>query len=206
MRDFNYYAPTEVVFGEQSEEQVAALVKKYGGTKVLVHYGGKSAERSGLLDKICNLLSQGGIPYVKLGGVVLSSEIRASQGIFYLNSIFDILDMKQTIKLNTIYSADLYTRSRASELRACINDEANEVILDFEGIGFMSRSFADEVCNIVDDNKNIKFDFINRSADVEAMMNKVAEGRRQERKRGISNATIHKFEDMESLSEFLIAM
>ena len=41
MKDFNYYAPTEVVFGEQSEEQVAALVKKYGGTKVLVHYGGK---------------------------------------------------------------------------------------------------------------------------------------------------------------------
>ena len=36
MRDFNYYAPTEVVFGDQSEEQVAALVKKYGGTKVLV--------------------------------------------------------------------------------------------------------------------------------------------------------------------------
>ena len=34
MKDFNYYAPTEVVFGEQSEEQVARLVKKYGGTKV----------------------------------------------------------------------------------------------------------------------------------------------------------------------------
>lgn len=33
MKDFNYYAPTEVVFGEQSEEQVARLVKKYGGTK-----------------------------------------------------------------------------------------------------------------------------------------------------------------------------
>jgi alcohol dehydrogenase YqhD (iron-dependent ADH family) len=56
MKDFNYYAPTEVVFGEQSEEQVAQLVKKYGGTKVLVHYGGKSAVRSGLLDKICSLL------------------------------------------------------------------------------------------------------------------------------------------------------
>jgi len=35
MKDFNYYAPTEVMFGENSEEQVAALVKKYGGTKVL---------------------------------------------------------------------------------------------------------------------------------------------------------------------------
>ena len=46
MKDFRFYAPTEVVFGEQSEEQVASLVKKYGGTKVLVHYGGKSAVRS----------------------------------------------------------------------------------------------------------------------------------------------------------------
>ena len=114
--------------------------------------------------------------------------------------------MKQTIKLNTIYSADLYTRSRASELRTCINKEATEIVLDFEGIGFMSRSFADEVCNIVDDNKDIKFEFTNRNNDIEAMMNKVAEGRSQERKRGISNATIHRFEDMESLSEFLIAM
>ena len=82
MKDFNYYAPTEVVFGEQSEEQVAALVKKYGGTKVLVHYGGKSAERSGLLDKICGLLTEGGIPFVKLGGVVPNPRLSlAKQGI-----------------------------------------------------------------------------------------------------------------------------
>ncbi len=70
MKDFNYYAPTEVVFGKQSEEQVALLIKKYGGTKVLVHYGGSSAVRSGLLDKICQLLGEGGIEYVTLGGVV----------------------------------------------------------------------------------------------------------------------------------------
>ena len=82
MKDFNYYAPTEVVFGEQSEEQVAALVKKYGGTKVLVHYGGKSAERSGLLDKICGLLDEGGVSYVKLGGVVPNPRLSlAKKGI-----------------------------------------------------------------------------------------------------------------------------
>ena len=70
MKDFNYYAPTEVAFGEHSEEQVAPLVKKYGGTKVLVHYGGQSAIRSGLLDKICGLLKEGGVSFVTLGGVV----------------------------------------------------------------------------------------------------------------------------------------
>ena len=70
MKDFIYYAPTEVVFGRESEEKVAQLIKKYGGTKVLVHYGGKSAQKSGLLPKICDLLTQGGVSYVLLGGVV----------------------------------------------------------------------------------------------------------------------------------------
>ena len=82
MKDFNYYAPTEVVFGRKSEEQVAALVKKYGGTKVLVHYGGQSAKRSGLLDKICTLLTEGGIQFVTLGGVVPNPRLSlARQGI-----------------------------------------------------------------------------------------------------------------------------
>ena len=70
MKDFIYYAPTEVVFGKESEEKVAGLVKKYGGHKVLVHYGGKSAKKSGLLDKICGLLKEGNVDYVLLGGVV----------------------------------------------------------------------------------------------------------------------------------------
>ena len=70
MRDFNFYAPTEVVFGKQSEEQVARLVRHYGGTRVLVHFGGQSARRSGLLDKIIALLDADGISHVELGGVV----------------------------------------------------------------------------------------------------------------------------------------
>lgn len=70
MRDFNYYTPTEVVFGKEAEEQVARLTRQYGGTKVLLHYGGQSAVRSGLLDKIGKQLSDAGISYVTLGGVV----------------------------------------------------------------------------------------------------------------------------------------
>ena len=70
MKDFVYYAPTEVVFGKDSEKQVASLVKKYGGKKVLVHYGGQSAKKSGLLDNICGLLNEGGVEFIELGGVV----------------------------------------------------------------------------------------------------------------------------------------
>lgn len=70
MIDFKYYTPTEVIFGKDSEAKVAKLVKQYGGTKVLVHYGGQSARRSGLLDKVCELLQAEGIEYILLGGVV----------------------------------------------------------------------------------------------------------------------------------------
>ena len=82
MKDFSFYAPTEVVFGRESEEQVAQLVKKYGGTKVLVHYGGESARRSGLLDKVCRLLDEGGVPFEMLGGVVPNPRLtKVKEGI-----------------------------------------------------------------------------------------------------------------------------
>lgn len=64
MVDFNYYAPTEVVFGKNSEEQLAKLVKHYGGTKVLVHYGGNSAKRSGLLNKLHKAVSRCYMPKI----------------------------------------------------------------------------------------------------------------------------------------------
>lgn len=69
MQNFKYYAPTQVVFGRDTENQVAELVKKYGGTRVLLHYGGQSAVKSGLIAKVEKILSDAGIEYVKLGGV-----------------------------------------------------------------------------------------------------------------------------------------
>lgn len=70
MKDFVYYTPTEVIFGREAEDQVAQMVRKHGGHKILVHYGGQSAKKSGLLDKICNLLKADGIDFIMLGGVV----------------------------------------------------------------------------------------------------------------------------------------
>ena len=70
MKDFTYYAPTRIVFGKESEEKLPQLIQQYGGKKVLVHYGGGSAKRSGLLDKVFTMLDDAGIAYVELGGVV----------------------------------------------------------------------------------------------------------------------------------------
>ena len=70
MKDFNFYAPTRVVFGRNAEKQIGQLVKANGGHKVLIHYGGGSAERSGLLGVVRQQLQDAGISFVELGGVV----------------------------------------------------------------------------------------------------------------------------------------
>lgn len=69
MDNFNFYSPTEFVFGKDREHETGMLVKKYGGTKALVHYGGGSAKRSGLLDRVTASLDAAGVPYVTLGSV-----------------------------------------------------------------------------------------------------------------------------------------
>ena len=69
MNNFNFYSPTEFVFGRGRETDTGCYVKKYGGTKVLLHYGGGSAIRSGLLDRVKQSLDKEGVAYTELGGV-----------------------------------------------------------------------------------------------------------------------------------------
>lgn len=70
MQNFNYYAPTRVVFGKGTENEVGKLIKEQNCKKVLVHYGGGSVIRSGLLDRVYTSLGAEGIAYTTLGGVV----------------------------------------------------------------------------------------------------------------------------------------
>ncbi len=70
MENFTFYSPTYFVFGKDTENEAGAYVKRFGGTKVLIHYGGNSAKRSGLLDRVEQSLQKEGIAYVTLGGVM----------------------------------------------------------------------------------------------------------------------------------------
>lgn len=70
MQNFNYYAPTRVVFGKGTENEVGKLIKEQNCKKVLVHYGGGSVIRSGLLDRVYTSLGAEGIAYTTLGEVV----------------------------------------------------------------------------------------------------------------------------------------
>ncbi|MDG2942574.1 iron-containing alcohol dehydrogenase [Bisgaard Taxon 10/6] len=52
MQNFNYFTPTRIIFGKDSERQTGELIKAQGCKKILIHYGGQSAKKSGLLDRI----------------------------------------------------------------------------------------------------------------------------------------------------------
>jgi len=120
MQNFNYYAPTQVVFGRETENEVASLVKKYGGTKVLLHYGGQSAIKSGLLDKVEKSLSDAGIEYVKLGGVVPNPrltlvrkgiEVCKAENIDFLLAVGggSVIDSCKAISSGRYYDGDVWT-------------------------------------------------------------------------------------------------
>ena len=70
MYNFNYYTPTKVVFGKDTENQVADLIKEFGGKKILIHYGGGSVIRTGLMKRVTDILDANGIEYIMLGGAV----------------------------------------------------------------------------------------------------------------------------------------
>lgn len=119
MKNFVYYTPTEVVFGKGSESKVGSLVKQFGGKKVLLHYGGKSAERSGLLDRVCGVLDAEGVKYVKLGGVVpnprLSKvyegiELCRKEGVDLILAVGggSVIDSAKAIGLGLMYDGDVW--------------------------------------------------------------------------------------------------
>lgn len=69
MENFRFHLYTDIVFGTDAEEQAGAKVKEYGGTKVMLVYGGGSIKRSGLYDKVVESLKAKEIPFVEWGGV-----------------------------------------------------------------------------------------------------------------------------------------
>lgn len=69
MLNFEFYAPTRMIFGKDTHKNVGALIREYGYKKVLLHYGGGSIKKSGVYDEIVNSLTESGIEYEPLGGV-----------------------------------------------------------------------------------------------------------------------------------------
>ncbi|MGN0688136.1 MAG: iron-containing alcohol dehydrogenase [Oscillospiraceae bacterium] len=119
MDNFTFYSPTEFVFGRNTEGSCGELVKKYGGTRVLVHYGSGSVVKSGLLDRVTDSLSASGIVYFKLGGVVPNPrdtkvyegiELCRREGIDFILSVGggSCIDSSKAIAAGACYDGDFW--------------------------------------------------------------------------------------------------
>ncbi len=119
MENFTFYSPTYFVFGKDTENQAGECVKRFGGTKVLIHYGGKSAIASGLLGRVEDSLKKSGIPYVTLGGVKPNPrsglvyegiELCKKEGVDFVLAVGggSVIDSSKAIAAGTVYDGDFW--------------------------------------------------------------------------------------------------
>lgn len=119
MLNFDFYAPTYFAFGRDKEQECGKLVKQFGGTKVLIHYGGGSVIRSGLLDRVKNSLEDENIPYFELGGVMPNPrsglvytgiDLCRKENIDFILAVGggSTIDSSKAIAAGTVYDGDFW--------------------------------------------------------------------------------------------------
>jgi alcohol dehydrogenase len=119
MNNFTFYSPTYFVFGKATENEAGHYVKRFGGTKVLIHYGGGSVVRSGLLDRVKTSLEKESIAYVELGGVQPNPrsglvykgiELCRSEGVDFILAVGggSAIDSAKAIAAGTKYDGDFW--------------------------------------------------------------------------------------------------
>jgi len=119
MNDFTFYAPTYFAFGRKSEQAVGSLVKRFGGSKVLIHYGGGSVKQNGVFDKVTASLAEYNIPYLELGGVMPNPrsglvykgiELCRREGIDFVLAVGggSAIDSAKAIAAGAVYEGDFW--------------------------------------------------------------------------------------------------
>jgi alcohol dehydrogenase YqhD (iron-dependent ADH family) len=119
MDNFTFYAPTYFAFGKDTENQTGEYVKRFGAGKVLIHYGGGSVGRTGLLDRVKKSLETVTIPYVELGGVKPNPrsglvyegiDICRKEGIDFILAVGggSVIDSAKAIAAGTVYDGDFW--------------------------------------------------------------------------------------------------
>ncbi len=119
MDNFTFYSPTFFVFGKDTENEAGQYVKQFGGSKVLIHYGGQSAKKSGLLDRVGASLDAAGIPYVSLGGVKPNPrsglvyegiDLCRKEGVDFVLAVGggSVIDSAKAIAAGVLYDGDFW--------------------------------------------------------------------------------------------------
>ncbi|MCR5123106.1 MAG: iron-containing alcohol dehydrogenase [Ruminococcus sp.] len=119
MENFNFYSPTEFVFGKGRAAEAGLLVKKYGGSKVLIHYGGGSAVKSGLVGTVKKSLDDAGVKYCELGGVKPNPrdtlvykgiDLCRAEGVDFILAVGggSVIDSSKAIAIGVPYDGDFW--------------------------------------------------------------------------------------------------
>ena len=119
MNNFNFYSPTYFVFGKERENEAGKYVKRFGGTRVLIHYGSGSVIKSGLLDRVKASLAAEDIYYTELGGVMPNPrsglvykgiEICKKDKIDFVLAVGggSTIDSSKAIALGSLYDGDFW--------------------------------------------------------------------------------------------------
>lgn len=169
MHNFEYYAPTKVVFGRNTESETGKLIKELNCQKVLVHYGGGSVVRSGLLDRVYGALDAEGIPYVSLGGVVPNprlSKVREGislarqEGVDFILAVGggSVIDSAKAIGYGMANEGDVwdfYARKRTASaclpigavltIAAAGSEMSNSSVITNEA-GWIKRGYSSNYC------------------------------------------------------------
>ena len=119
MNNFNFYSPTFFVFGKERENEAGNYVKRFGGTRVLIHYGGGSVIKSGLLNRVKASLADSGIYFTELGGVMPNPrsglvykgiELCKKENIDFVLAVGggSSIDSSKAIALGALYDGDFW--------------------------------------------------------------------------------------------------
>ncbi len=120
MLDARFKCPTEIVLGKNTENQVGALIKKYGGTKVLLHYGGDFLITSGIIDRVKKNLTDNGLSFIdfdgvspnpKLSLVYRGIDICKKENVDFVLAVGggSTVDSCKAIAMGTVYDGDVWT-------------------------------------------------------------------------------------------------
>lgn len=119
MNNFKFYSPTEFIFGKGTQKEVGESIKKYGGSKVLLVYGGQSAEKSGLIKEVTDSMEEAGIEYAVLKGIQPNPTddrvyegvaISKEKGIDFILAVGggSVIDTAKAIALGALYGGDFW--------------------------------------------------------------------------------------------------
>ncbi len=119
MDNFEFVSPTRFIFGRGVENQTGAKLAERGARKVLLHYGGRSAIKSGLIDRVKASLDAAGVAHVELGGVRPNPEIGMvregvalckEQDVDWILAVGggSVIDSAKGIALGAFYDGDVW--------------------------------------------------------------------------------------------------